>query len=130
MRKPDRIDQNETPGELACTFKVWIEPSDLSWEDIVDPTVEEDKTMPEGTEVWDVAVECEYESETFTFSGVDSLGGIIICGDSSYIEECVEEVKAEAYGAMLEDIKMIASGANVKRAELEREVALAVKVPG
>lgn len=130
MRTPDQDGTNDTPGELECKFEVWFEPSDISWEDIVDTDLH-GKTPPPGTEIWDVCVRASYlierEGQTFTFEGCDSLGGITV--DPScmgYLKECAQEVKRVAYAALLKDIEMVASGRQVQIARNEQDAARSI----
>lgn len=133
--KPTREEKNDKPGEIACTFKVWIEPCDIPWEDLVDTNVCGNEP-PAGTEAFDVLVHAEYEAtgdgHTFRWEGYDSLGGILHNGTTesdAYMEECIQQVKEGAYATLLVEIEAAVAGDGIEWAKSEQKAAQSISIP-
>lgn len=121
MRKPDRETQTAALNGLTATIKVWINTAEHAWDG--------DLPLLENSEGFDLLVEASLTVKGQHFSARDSLGGVWIQPNpegQAYLEEEIGNVTYEALKSLREEIKRVASGADVRWEEARAKVAQSI----
>ncbi len=88
-----------------------------------------EEPLDPGSEGWDLAVEVGLDVDGHVFSARDSICGNWIMPNREglkYLDSQVEEILAEALSSLDTEIKRVASGEEVRRAEKRKMVAMVV----